>query len=67
MTEEQKRMIKEHRPEYLAFLDALRLSGKQNMSEAAVNLTVAFPELGSVEARDVLVEWMTSFGERNPK
>lgn len=65
MTEEQKRMIEEHRQEYLAFLDALRLSGKVNMLEAGVNLTVAFPELGSVEARNVLTEWITSFGERN--
>jgi hypothetical protein len=65
MTEEQKRMIKEHRQEYLDFLDALRLSGKTNMLEAGANLTVAFPELGSVEARDVLTEWMTNFGERN--
>ena len=52
---------------YFLFLDNLRESGKTNMFGAAPYLRKAFSELNEKDARNILTEWMKTFGERHPK
>lgn len=49
---------------YFDFLAELRLSGKTNMFGAGPYLKMAFPELTSREAYDILGEWMDSFKKK---
>jgi len=51
--------------EYLEYLDELRKSGVTNMFGARPYLMDEYPELGEEQARDVLLYWMRSFGERS--
>ena len=58
------------RPEYvteehLEFLDDLRDSGVTNMFGATPYIEDEFPDLGDVEAKQVLLYWMDSFSERH--
>ena len=50
--------------EHLEFLDLLRKSGETNMFGATPYLKYEYPELTNKEAKDVLMYWMQSFGER---
>ena len=52
-------MGKEHKE----YLDSLRESGITNMFGAAPYLQPAFPELSIKESREILSEWMRTFGE----
>ena len=52
--------------EYFEYLDALRESGVTNMFGAGAYLENRF-DLTRYEARDILLEWMNSFGKsRSP-
>ena len=52
--------------EYFEYLDALRESGVTNMFGAGAYLENRF-DLSRYEARDILFEWMDSFGKsRSP-
>lgn len=51
--------------EHLQFLDNLRKSGVTNMFGGAAFLSRRFPELSKAEARQILAEWMDTFGERH--
>ena len=44
---------------YFKFLDDLRESGVTNMFGAASYLEVAFPELTKLEAKTLLIEWIS--------
>lgn len=48
---------------YFKFLDELRISGETNMFVAAPYVSAKF-NLPIKESREILTEWMTSFGER---
>lgn len=48
------------------FLDDLRDSGEINMWAAAPYIQEAY-NLDSDDARDVLVKWMHTYGDRHPK
>lgn len=50
---------------YFNYLDELRKSGNTNMFGATPYLINAFPELTKQEARDILQQWMGTFGERH--
>jgi len=52
--------------EHLEFLDELRESGATNMFGAVPYLQKAFPYLAKDEAREILIHWMETFGERHP-
>ena len=58
-------VIEEIREECYEYLDTLRDSGVTNMFGAAPYLQNAFPELSKHDARDMLMGWMKSFGERH--
>jgi hypothetical protein len=47
-----------------AFLDSVRETGAINMFGAAPYLQEAF-DLSRREAKDILLEWMKTFGERH--
>ena len=51
--------------EHLQFLDDLRDSGITNMFGGAKYLREESPELSEEESREILVDWMKSFGERH--
>ena len=51
--------------EYLQFLDNLRKSGITNMFGGAAYLSQQFPELSKATARQILMEWMETFGDRH--
>lgn len=53
--------------EHLVFLDNLRESGATNMWGAGEYLENEYPELSEKEAGKILLYWMDTFGERNPK
>lgn len=52
------------REEYLEFLDNLRESGVTNMFGAGQYLEEAY-DLSQNDARDVLLFWMETFGDRH--
>ena len=52
--------------EYLEFLDDLRESGVTNMFAAGPYIEEQF-SISSKEAKQVLIYWMTTFGDRHPK
>lgn len=52
--------------EHLEYLDKLRISGVTNMFGAGSYVQKEFPELTKNQARNTLLYWMDSFGERNP-
>lgn len=53
--------MEDQKQAYFQFLDALRDSGATNMFGAAPYLTEVFG-LSRWEAKDVLLEWMQSYG-----
>ena len=53
--------------EHLVYLDRLRESGVTNMFGAAPFILDQFPELTEKEAKQVLIYWMETFGERHPR
>lgn len=50
--------------EYFLFLDQIREEGKINMFGAAAVLTEVYG-LPKQEARDILFQWMDTFGKRH--
>lgn len=54
------------RKAYFSYLDELRESGETNMWGARPYLQDMFPELEHEDAGAVLLEWMSTFGERHP-
>jgi hypothetical protein len=50
---------------YYVYLDNLRDSGVTNMFGAGSYLVDEFPELNKHTARNVLMDWMDTFGERH--
>jgi predicted aconitase len=50
---------------YFEYLDTLRESGITNMFGAAPYLQESFPELDRFEAKEIVIEWMSSFSERH--
>jgi hypothetical protein len=63
----KRRLIEMDKEIYFDFLDELRESGVTNMFGATPYLRKAFVELNEKDARDILTEWMKTFGERHPK
>lgn len=61
---ERPEFVKE---EHLVFLDNLRDSGATNMYGATPYIKDVYPELSRKEGKDLLLYWMKSFSERNPK
>ena len=60
------------KPEYLIedhllYLDELRESGVTNMFGALPFIRLQFPDLTKQEAKQVLIHWMKTFGERHPR
>ena len=53
--------------EHLEFLDDLRESGVTNMYGAAPYIQDEFPELSTMEAKQVLLYWMETFSDRHPR
>ena len=51
--------------EQLQFLDNLRKSGVTNMFGGAQYLRAQFPELSKAAARQILLEWIETFGDRH--
>jgi len=51
--------------EHLEYLDGLRKSGETNMFGAASYLQREYPNLGKHQAKQILVYWMETFGERH--
>ena len=49
--------------QYFKFLNELRESGITNMFGAGPHLEDEFPELNRQEAKEVVLEWMSSFDE----
>jgi hypothetical protein len=54
------------REEHLLYLDQLRESGSTNMFRAVPFILRHFPDLIEEQAKQVLVYWMETFGERHP-
>ena len=48
---------------YFEFLAELRDSGETNMYGAAPYLERKFPELDKKQAEEILIAWISSFGE----
>lgn len=48
-------------------LDKLRESGVTNMYGAASYLQSVYPDLTKKEAREILGDWMDTFGDRHPR
>ena len=60
------------KPEYLTedhlrYLDQLRESGVTNMFGAVPFILLEFPDLSEQEAKQVLLYWMKTFGDRHPR
>jgi hypothetical protein len=53
--------------DHLLYLDELRESGVTNMFGAVPFVRIRFPDLSKQEAKQVLIFWMKTFGERHPK
>lgn len=51
---------------HLEYLDVLRDSGATNMFGATSYVQEAYPELEKKQAKDVLMYWMETFGDRHP-
>lgn len=49
---------------YYEYLDGLRESGQTNMFGASPYLEQQFPELTQRKAKDILVDWMKTLGQR---
>lgn len=58
--------VVELRDECFEYLDTLRESGETNMFGAAPYLQSAFG-LSRYQAKDMLLDWMKTFGERHAK
>lgn len=52
--------------EYYEYLDELRESGETNMWGAAPYLMAEYPDLTKKEAKEILLDWMGTFGDRHP-
>jgi len=53
--------------DHLEFLDDLRESGQTNMFGARPYVQDEFPDLSTMEAKQVLLYWMETFSERHPR
>ena len=53
--------------DHLEFLDDLRESGQTNMFGARPYVQDEFPELSTMEAKQVLLYWMETFSNRHPR
>lgn len=53
--------------EHLRYLDQLRESGVTNMFGAAPFVLLQFPDLSEQQAKQVLIYWMQTFGDRHPR
>lgn len=53
--------------EHLHYLDRLRESGVTNMFGAVPFILLQFPDLNEQQAKQVLVYWMKTFGDRHPR
>jgi len=53
--------------DHLMFLDDLRESGVTNMFGARPYVQDEFPDLSTMEAKQVLLYWMETFSGRHPK
>ena len=60
----RKIMEMENREMYFEYLDGLRDSGLTNMFGASPYLQESFG-LNRYEAKDILLEWMRTFGQRH--
>ena len=49
---------------YYEYLDELRDSGETNMYGAHLYLIEAYDELDKTQAKDILLDWMETFGKR---
>lgn len=57
--------MQEDKETYFLFLDQVRESGKINMFGGAAVLREVF-NLSKAESREILFEWMDTFGKRDP-
>lgn len=64
MAVEKPKCLKE---EHLHYLDQLRESGVTNMFGAVPFIMLEFHDLSKQEAKQVLLYWMETFGERHPR
>jgi len=53
--------------DHLLYLDGLRESGVTNMFGAVPFVLLEFPSLSKQQAKQVLIYWMKTFGDRHPK
>ncbi len=53
--------------EHLLYLDDLRKSGVTNMFDAVPYVMLQFPDLIEQQAKQVLIYWMQTFGDRHPR
>lgn len=60
-TENKQRQATEKEKEVFQYLNELRESGDTNMFGARPYITAEFPDLGSAEAKRILVLWMANF------
>lgn len=54
-----------HDEEYYEYLDQLRESGITNMFGAAPYLREEFPDLDRQMAKEIVLDWMHTFGKRH--
>ena len=62
MAEEKPEHVTE---EHLLYLDRLRESGVTNMFGALPFILLKFPNLNEQQAKQVLIYWMKTFGDRH--
>jgi len=53
--------------EHLRYLDQLRKSGVTNMFGAVPFILLEFSNLNEQQAKQVLIYWMETFGDRHPR
>ena len=53
--------------EHLRYLDQLRESGVTNMFGAVPFILLEFSNLNEQQAKQVLIYWMETFGDRHPR
>lgn len=63
MNNNEKYPIKEEWEKYYVVLENIRKSGITNMFGAAPYLRVLCPELSSMEAREILSNWMSNYNK----
>jgi hypothetical protein len=68
----RRKALSVEKPEYLTeehlrYLDQLRESGVTNMFGAVPFVLLQFPDLSERQAKQVLIYWMKTFGDRHPR